>query len=130
MSLLMSRSLFLIAISYLIFSCSNDSKSEPVPLQTKLFTEVPFQETSVHLGNDIEESYDFNFINYPYIYIGAGISAGDINNDGDGTFNLSYLPNEAKIATILDFEIFDINDDGFKDVIGVGNLYDAEVETV
>jgi len=45
-------------------------------------------------------------------------------------FNLSNLPNEAQIATILDFEIFDINDDGFKDVIGVGNLYDAEVETV
>ena len=45
-------------------------------------------------------------------------------------FNLSNLPNEAQIATILDFEIFDINDDGFKDVIGMGNLYDAEVETV
>jgi hypothetical protein len=34
------------------------------------------------------------------------------------------------MSPTLGFEIIDVNNDGFKDIIGVGNLYDAEVETV
>ena len=35
-----------------------------------------------------------------------------------------------KEVHLLDIEILDINNDGFKDIIGVGNIYDSEVETI
>jgi hypothetical protein len=53
-----------------------------------------------------------------------------LRNDGDQNFEISKLPNESQLSATLDFEILDINNDGFDDIIGVGNLYDAEVETI
>ncbi len=34
-------------------------------------------------------------------------------------------PKEISSIVMQDFEIFDVNNDGFMDVIGVGNNYDA-----
>ncbi|RKE92261.1 VCBS repeat-containing protein [Ichthyenterobacterium magnum] len=47
-----------------------------------------------------------------------------------GNFSISYLPNVAQISPTQDFEILDLNNDGFLDIVGIGNLYDAEVETI
>jgi hypothetical protein len=38
--------------------------------------------TGIDFYNTIEESEDFNFYNYEYIYNGGGVAVGDINNDG------------------------------------------------
>lgn len=51
-------------------------------------------------------------------------------NNGDGTFTLNRLPTTAQIGPTLAFEIVDINHDGLKDVIGIGDFYEAEVETI
>ncbi len=51
-------------------------------------------------------------------------------NDGKGNFEMQKLPNMAQISPILDFHVEDINNDGNLDVIAVGNMYGAEVETV
>jgi len=53
-----------------------------------------------------------------------------VENLGNGNFKLSNLPNEAQVSATQDFKIIDINNDGHQDIIGVGNLYDAEVETI
>jgi hypothetical protein len=50
-----------------------------------------------------------------------------INNNG--TYEFQELPSYAQIAPIYDMEIVDINKDGFKDIIAVGNNYDTEYET-
>ena len=51
-------------------------------------------------------------------------------NNGDGTFTLTELPNMAQLGPTLSFIAKDINNDGNLDVMGVGAIYDAEVETI
>ena len=53
-----------------------------------------------------------------------------LQNNGNGSFKVTALPNYAQFSPTQDFEVQDLNNDGFMDLIGVGNLYDAEVETV
>lgn len=53
-----------------------------------------------------------------------------VENLGNGEFKIKDLPIEAQKGPTLDLEILDINSDGHLDIIGVGNIYDAEVETV
>jgi hypothetical protein len=53
-----------------------------------------------------------------------------LKNNGGGQFEFNKLPNEAQFSPMLDIEISDINNDGYLDVFGVGNIYDSEVETI
>ncbi|SDE14931.1 Repeat domain-containing protein [Pricia antarctica] len=49
---------------------------------TSKFELLPSSETGITFSNDIKETIDFNPLNYLYIYNGAGVGTGDINNDG------------------------------------------------
>ena len=40
------------------------------------------------------------------------------------------MPNEAQFSPTLGFEVADINKDGYLDILGVGNVFDSEVETI
>lgn len=53
-----------------------------------------------------------------------------LKNNGAGQFTAKLLPKAAQIAPIRGIEVLDINKDGNLDVLAVGNLYQAEVETV
>ena len=53
-----------------------------------------------------------------------------LKQNENGSFNIDYLCHEAQISPIFDWEIKDINNDGLNDIIGVGNRYNTEVETV
>jgi len=53
-----------------------------------------------------------------------------VENLGDGTFTTRALPNEAQTGPTLSLLSTDINNDGHTDIIGVGAIYDAEVETI
>jgi hypothetical protein len=73
-------------------------------------------------GNDaIARSNHMMAYNFKSIYL---------KNNGNGGFKVVALPNYAQFSPTQDFEIQDLNKDGFMDLIGVGNLYDAEIETV
>ena len=50
-------------------------------------------------------------------------------NTGDGNFEVIALPALAQMAPILDIMKDDVNGDGFEDLMVVGNIYEAEVET-
>lgn len=50
-------------------------------------------------------------------------------NDGKGNFTMTPLPNRAQASPIYDMVVMDVNNDGKKDVIAVGNFYMREVET-
>ncbi len=64
---------FYIFILLLLFSCR---QKQP------FFAEQLPRETGIHFTNTIIESQSFNFFSYQYIFNGAGVAAGDINNDG------------------------------------------------
>ena len=51
-------------------------------------------------------------------------------NEGNGTFSGQELPMPAQMAPIRGMISHDINGDGHLDILGVGNLYGAEVETI
>jgi hypothetical protein len=63
----------------LLTACSKE-KIESNP--TTLFTLIDNQHNNIHFKNTVKEDLYFNFINYSYIYNGAGVAVGDINNDG------------------------------------------------
>lgn len=47
-----------------------------------LFQPVPSSHSGIHFINKVEENDTFNVLEYMNIYTGAGVAAGDINNDG------------------------------------------------
>ena len=50
-------------------------------------------------------------------------------NEGNGKFKKTVLPIMAQTMPILDGDTYDFNNDGFEDIIVVGNIYNTEVET-
>lgn len=50
-------------------------------------------------------------------------------NQGNGAFKKSTLPALAQTMPILSMDSMDVNNDGFEDLVVVGNIYNTEVET-
>src|SRR5665811_1403727 len=48
----------------------------------KTFVLLSPEQTGIDFNNKITETEEINPLNYIYIYNGAGVAAGDINNDG------------------------------------------------
>ncbi|WP_276361777.1 VCBS repeat-containing protein [Daejeonella sp. H1SJ63] len=70
----LKRSALAVVVSFLLSACgSNDNK---------LFTLMKKGDTGIDFRNILEEGQDLNVMNYSYFYNGAGVSVGDINNDG------------------------------------------------
>ena len=55
-------------------SCNNTSDD-------KQFTLLTSSQTGVDFINELKENNTMNYFTYPYIYMGGGVSVGDINND-------------------------------------------------
>ncbi len=78
----------LIVIALLTFSCEQES--------TKLFSKLNATETGIDFKNKLTETHTYNYFTYPYMYLGGGVSIGDINNDGleDIFFTGNMVPNK------------------------------------
>ena len=50
-------------------------------------------------------------------------------NKGDTTFRINKLPELAQTIPILTSDKYDVNNDGYEDIIVGGNIYNTEVET-
>ncbi|MBG7631493.1 MAG: FG-GAP repeat protein, partial [Bacteroidetes bacterium] len=68
--------------SLIFIACNQQSKEVVLTTNLPLFSTVDNNKTNIHFTNKITETLYFNFINYSYIYNGAGVAVGDINNDG------------------------------------------------
>lgn len=58
------------------------------------------------------------------------LSSSIFINDGKGNFSIQALPNEAQFSPILGICLDDLNQDGNTDILALGNLFGAEIETV
>ena len=125
-SLLLFFSLFIV-----LASCNNSSDN-------KQFTLLSSSSTGVDFINQLKENDTINYFTYPYIYMGGGVSVGDINNDdlddifftGNMTENRLYLNKDnLEFDDITSFSgiggdgkwytgstMVDINNDGFLDI--------------
>lgn len=124
---------------------SNETKTASNPIFAKL--EAP--RTNIDFTNTLTENDSLNYFTYAYIYMGGGVSAGDINNDGltDLFFTGNMVPNKLYLNKgNLEFEdisdsagitgdsrwytgttMADVNNDGFLDIYcSVGGKFGAK----
>jgi hypothetical protein len=73
----MKKSYSVILLLFLLFSCKPDGKKGE-----HLFTLLPSSSTNINFKNQLKETEQSNIIQYLYFNNGAGVAAGDINNDG------------------------------------------------
>jgi hypothetical protein len=136
----MKKSVSVLFLILLLASCNPDVRKGE-----HLFTLLPSSSTHIHFNNQLTETEQYNIIEYLYFNNGAGVAAGDINNDGlvDLYFTSNQLPDKlylnkgdlkfeditqnAGVAGTGDWKtgvtMADVNADGLLDiyVCGVGN---------
>jgi hypothetical protein len=77
--------IYLLFIVLAIISCSENPSEKNNKLTDEalpLFTKVPSKSSEITFMKNTKQPYDFNFMNYMYIYTGAGLATGDIDHDG------------------------------------------------
>jgi hypothetical protein len=111
-------------------------RNKPVP--NILFETLDDSKTGLHFTNKLEPSSQFNMFHYMYFYNGAGVGAGDFNNDGqvdlffasnqgesklylnEGKMHFKDVTAAAKIpqdsAWNTGVSVVDINNDGLLDI--------------
>ena len=69
-----------ILICLTVISCSNNNETV-APVQ--VFKKISSKQSGITFINAVDENYDKNYFDkFAYVYNGAGVAVGDINNDG------------------------------------------------
>ena len=91
-------------------------------ISEKIPTFEEFANASIEdiFGDEIIDAYERKVTNFESIIL---------INKGNNKFDIEKLPSLAQSIPILTSDVFDINNDGYEDVIIAGNIYNTEVET-
>ncbi|MCY4562707.1 MAG: VCBS repeat-containing protein [Flavobacteriaceae bacterium] len=83
--------MLLIGLCLTTFTIGCSIKQKPIT-----FEKLSSQDTGVDFSNIIIETDSLNYFKFPYMYMGGGVSVGDINNDGlsDVFFTGNMVPNK------------------------------------
>ncbi|SNR16516.1 Probable lipoprotein precursor. Putative adhesin [Tenacibaculum jejuense] len=129
------RSLLSFFLVILLVGCKNQTEKKK---NFKMFSKIASKNTNINFSNDLKETEKLNYFTYTSIYMGGGISIGDINNDGllDVFFTGNQVSNklylnkgDLKFEDITDTSgisgdnrwytgttMIDINNDGYMDI--------------
>ncbi|MEZ4794112.1 MAG: VCBS repeat-containing protein [Flavobacteriaceae bacterium] len=102
------------AFTFLMISCDDHGVSIAkngvfTDNATTLFSKVTSDVSHIKFKNVIEETMEFNFLNYPYLYTGGGVAVGDIDNDGlQDIYLVSNMGPNKLYKNLGDFQFEDI----------------------
>lgn len=142
------KKIYLLIIITICFSCQNKNDGSENGVK-KIFSKLSSNKTGITFSNTLAENDSLNYFTYAYIYMGGGVSAGDINNDGliDLYFTGNMTPNKLylnkgnlEFEDISDFAgvngdtrwytgttMIDLNNDGFLDIyVSVGGKFGSK----
>ncbi len=77
--------IFVALIVLVVLGCDDkteNSESNIITKEQTIFSKVSAEISGIDFENRLVENDTTNYFTYPYIYMGGGVSAGDINNDG------------------------------------------------
>ena len=83
----------LTGMSFIYFACKTEKKADP------LFEAIDQKVTGITFTNQMHPTPQFNLFKYMYYYNGAGVGAGDFNNDGK--IDLFFAANQGENALYL-----------------------------
>ncbi len=116
---------------------SKISKGKLVPIrgrecstQQTPFLKEKITKYSQFANASMDEIYGEEKLKNATHYTAYNFSSILLKNKGNGQFDIKILPKHSQFSPTLSYETHDINNDGFLDIFGVGNVYDAEVETI
>ncbi|MGO4917956.1 VCBS repeat-containing protein [Maribacter spongiicola] len=93
------------------FTCKKDITKEDVLKEendSPLFELVASQTSGITFSNDIEENFEHFYEFFNYVYNGAGVAVGDINNDG--LADIYFVGNEVENKLYLNKGNFEFED--------------------
>ncbi|MEM7380768.1 MAG: VCBS repeat-containing protein [Bacteroidota bacterium] len=119
-------------------SCGKSKSDSKEQKQVKLFIPLSESDTGIDFVNTLEETLESNYYQYMYTYIGGGVAAGDLNDDGyvdlyftsnsegdklylnQGGFKFTDITSQAGIEHKPGFNtgvtMADVNNDGLLDI--------------
>ncbi|GAA4425433.1 VCBS repeat-containing protein [Pontibacter saemangeumensis] len=87
-----AMSAFFCAFATLVFLAGCQKK--PAVPENALFEPVDSTQTNISFTNQLQDTDKLNILSYLYFYNGAGVAAGDLNNDGQT--DLYFVSNQGK----------------------------------
>ncbi len=69
-------------IILMLSSCAKDSLDTGHGTNAPIFKKLGSEVSGIQFSNNLVENDSLNYLSYAYLYMGGGVSAGDINNDG------------------------------------------------
>ncbi|MFT6127982.1 MAG: hypothetical protein ACJAVA_002479, partial [Flavobacteriaceae bacterium] len=97
---MIQKKITLISIILVLCSCSDNKKTNSEKNndteRSSLFSKVDYSQSNINFTNKIIQNKEMNFMNNLFIYSGAGVGVGDIDNDGliDLYFTSNFGPNK------------------------------------
>lgn len=97
----MKKYTYFLILAILICSCEQK--------RTTQFSKLSVSETGIDFINKLTETHTYNYFTYPYMYLGGGVSVGDINNDGlEDIFFIGNMVSNKLYLNKGDFQFEDI----------------------